>query len=297
MITNPLVSVVVVTYNSAKTVAETLESISLQTYKNIELIVSDDGSKDGTVEIVSTWLSEHKEIFKNSQLISVEKNTGTTRNCNRGFRATKGFWVKIIAGDDILVPECIEEMILYTKANPNVDILFSKVQGFCGKELLDDHMLPFKYTPFELNEKDFLYLLTCTNFIPAATSFIKRDCYIDLNGFDESIKLIEDWPFWIKAAFNRKKFLLINKVLVLYRVSDQSISLGQAKSNAYIESEIKTKKFAVSIQKKIDFWLWYWGYISALSYYKPPFTRCLLIFHLINPKLVKILRLLFLYRN
>ena len=65
MHTNELISVVVVTYNSEKTVIETLDSIASQTYKNIELIVSDDYSKDDTVKRMKLWIEDHKDFFVN----------------------------------------------------------------------------------------------------------------------------------------------------------------------------------------------------------------------------------------
>ena len=63
-----LVSIITPTYNSAKYVLETLESIKSQTYHNIELIISDDASQDNTVDICELWLKENKERFRNSDL-------------------------------------------------------------------------------------------------------------------------------------------------------------------------------------------------------------------------------------
>src|SRR5438309_3687253 len=95
----PLVSVIVLTYNSAITVLETLESIKQQTFRNIELIITDDCSKDNTVEICSNWLNSNKGIFVRVIILEVDKNTGTSANCNRGLKASTGQWIKFIAGD------------------------------------------------------------------------------------------------------------------------------------------------------------------------------------------------------
>ncbi|PMB24596.1 hypothetical protein CEN47_17710, partial [Fischerella thermalis CCMEE 5319] len=111
---NPLVSIIVITYNSAKYVLETLESAKAQTYQNIELIVSDDGSTDETVEICRKWIEENKERFVKTELITVPANTGIPANCNRGVKAAKGEWVKLIAGDDILSDFCIERNISFS---------------------------------------------------------------------------------------------------------------------------------------------------------------------------------------
>ncbi|MBH2024900.1 MAG: glycosyltransferase, partial [Flavobacteriales bacterium] len=81
---NPLVSVVVITYNSSKYVMETLESVKAQTYENIELIISDDGSTDHTIEMCRVWLAQNNNRFPKTKLLTVEENTGIPANCNRG---------------------------------------------------------------------------------------------------------------------------------------------------------------------------------------------------------------------
>lgn len=79
----PLVSVVVVIYNSSQTVIETLESIKAQTYKNIELVISDDDSKDTSVEICKKWVEKNKNRFVRTKIITHTPNTGTSANMNR----------------------------------------------------------------------------------------------------------------------------------------------------------------------------------------------------------------------
>lgn len=97
----PLVSIIVITYNSSKYVLETLESARAQTYQNLELIVSDDASQYDTVEICQAWLEENGDRFVRAELVTVEENTGIPANCNRGVRKAKGEWVKLIAGNVI----------------------------------------------------------------------------------------------------------------------------------------------------------------------------------------------------
>ncbi|UBB88545.1 glycosyltransferase family 2 protein [Candidatus Kaistella beijingensis] len=90
---------------------ETLESAKAQTYQNIELIISDDGSQDDTVEVCQNWLAENKERFVYSQIITVEKNTGIPANCNRGVKASKGEWIKLIAGDDAFTEDAFSNFV------------------------------------------------------------------------------------------------------------------------------------------------------------------------------------------
>ena len=97
-----LVSVIVVVYNSSKTVLETLESIKNQTYKNIELVITDDASSDNTIEIVTEWGEKNRNYFNNFLVLKTEKNTGVSANVARGIQASKGEYYKDIAGDDLL---------------------------------------------------------------------------------------------------------------------------------------------------------------------------------------------------
>ena len=124
---NPLVSIIVITYNSSKYVLETLESAKAQTYQNIELIVSDDCSTDDTVEVCKKWIAKNTERFVKVEIITAHENTGIPKNCNRGVYESRGEWVKLIAGDDILLSTCIQKNVDYTTASPAIKFLFSKV--------------------------------------------------------------------------------------------------------------------------------------------------------------------------
>ena len=114
-VSEPLVTILVITYNSSEFIIETLKSVMLQTYRNIELIVSDDGSQDNTVVLCKDWIEENKERFINTRIIEVKKNTGIPANCNRGLKESKGEWLKYIAGDDVLFNTCIEDCLGFVK--------------------------------------------------------------------------------------------------------------------------------------------------------------------------------------
>ncbi|MEZ4877575.1 MAG: glycosyltransferase family 2 protein [Flavobacterium sp.] len=122
-----LVSVPVLTYNSAEFVEETLESIYNQTYQNLQLIISDDCSKDNTVEIVQKWCNQSrvKERFADIKIITVPKNTGIPANFNRCIKASDGDWLKLISGDDALLPNCILDNVKHVLENPSIKVLYS----------------------------------------------------------------------------------------------------------------------------------------------------------------------------
>jgi len=228
---NPLVSIIVITYNSSKYVLETLESAKVQTYKNIELIVSDDCSTDNTVEICREWIDENKDRFVRAKLITSDKNTGIAPNLNRGLREAKGEWVKCIAGDDVLIDNCIRDNINFIKCNSEVAIVFSSIILFkdfegkiikIGKLPLENQKIWFSRNAYEQYRR-----LLFGNFVWAApSSFIKRLLLERMNYFDSRYPFLEDYPMWIKLTKNNHRLYYFDKETVLYRQSDSVTRVG-----------------------------------------------------------------------
>ena len=127
---NSIVTIVVATYHSAPFLLETLESAYNQTYLNLALIISDDCSKDDTLDIANKWIAQDrvKARFQSIEIITVPKNTGVSANCNRIIAAVNSDWFKIIAGDDILLSNCIEDNMNFVSNNSDARIIFSQIK-------------------------------------------------------------------------------------------------------------------------------------------------------------------------
>jgi len=224
----PLVTINVNTYNSSKYVLETLESAKAQTYDKIELIIADDCSTDHTVELCKSWLRENRERFVRTELITSKCNTGIPENLNRGLKASQGEWIKNIAGDDLLLPNCVSQLLAETSAEK--DIIVGIMQNFSvqnGVKIYGE-TVPVKKRYF-LYEGDAAfqhkYLLTKSfNFNPGA--LIRRRLYVDMGFYDERWRLLEDLPFWLKATDLGKKIYISDnkKPCVLFRTHHESCS-------------------------------------------------------------------------
>lgn len=219
----PLVTIIVITYNSAPFVLETLESARAQTYRNIELIVSDDGSTDGTIEICREWIARNGVRFVRSELLTVPENTGIPANCNRGVSAAHGEWVKLIAGDDALYPTAIEQNITYLQVHPHISVLFTAFNEFdvdlkesCFIRKRPKSNQRYFYETYSarnqfehINTKGFASL--------APSMFISQATLHEVEGFDERFKLIEDFPLYHKLTNKGIKLWYSDIVTVKYR--------------------------------------------------------------------------------
>lgn len=291
MINNRSISIVVITYNSEKWILETLESIKEQTYKELELVIADDSSSDRTINICKNWIKINESRFKNIQVIEADKNEGITKNINKGIKAAKSEWIKPIAGDDILLKDCIQKNIEYCIGN-KVENVFSKVIDF-QNELKEENILDKKrdYNSFEGDAKFQFEELLKSNFVFAPTGFFKKSLIEDMGYFDEKYPMVEDYPMWLKITEKGIKLNFLNESTVYYRIHSQSVSNNSSKIINERMHEFK-KNFYINYKKdKIK--NPYLKYTQTLSFIrsdniikngnKNKYTLVSLLTHLIDP--------------
>lgn len=235
----PLVSVIVVCYNAADYILETLESVKAQTYKNIELIVSDDSSKDGTPEIVLKWFEENKELFVRKELITIDHNTGVSANYNRAVKACRGLWVKNLDGDDLLYDSCIYDNINFIERNPEAKLVFSNVMHFKGnnpKIEIKEHFSQADKDFFKMNAEEQLKKLLQTNLLPSQSCFVSLDL-LRRFPYNEKYRGLEDEPMWITLTKNHIKAYYLDKCTAYYRITESTTSSSyRFFSPIYVES-------------------------------------------------------------
>lgn len=236
-----LVSIIIITYNSEKYVQQTLDSIKFQTYVNIELIVSDDCSSDATVEICKQWIDKNKKRFARTELIKSNTNTGISENCNRGVKISKGAWIKIIAGDDILSKECIQRYMRHiVNEKKIIDFVYSSVNHIdaYGNVIKYNSKIEWQYSFNKLNPVQQLETLIHKNKVWAATWMFSRNLYEIIGGYDERYKCYEDRPFLINVVRHGFKIHFLDMVGALYRVHNDSVQRTNYILNCYEESKM-----------------------------------------------------------
>lgn len=225
----PLVSVIVITYNSEKTVVETLNSIKAQSYTNLELVISDDCSKDSTYDICKEWSDANLDYFKEIILTGTDNNSGVPGNCNNGVLNSHGEWIKIIAGDDLLEKDCIEKNIEFTLSNKGCRMVFSRSLVFEDRTGEIIGVRPGDTFSCKTNPKSQFEDLLIKDFVNPTTVFIRRDLIYEVGLYNIQYPFMEDYPMWYKILKNGTRIYYNPIVTVRYRVSFTSLSTSVRK--------------------------------------------------------------------
>lgn len=218
----PLVSVFIVTYNSSDFIIDALDSVRKQTYSNIELIVSDDCSTDNTVTLVKKWVASNGCRFSRTEIVEASENHGIPANYNRAVAACRGEWIKMMDGDDLLLPNCISANLEYICNNPEVLVVFSELNCFRDPDINNvtrQYFSDKNKTFFSLDAVGQLKWLLRSNMLPSQTCFIEAQL-LKANPYNEKYRLLEDYPMWLHLSQLGVRFYFMNKCTALYRESE-----------------------------------------------------------------------------
>ncbi|HEY8401394.1 MAG TPA: glycosyltransferase [Cytophagaceae bacterium] len=217
----PLVSVICLCYNHELFLREALESVVDQTYKNIEIIVVDDCSKDNSVTIIQEFIKRYPEI----RFISNADNIGNCRSFNKAFQLSRGSYIIDFATDDVMYPDKIEKQVAaLEQAGGSYGVVYSDaaVIDERGKFLYNHFDNLNRYKLKEIPQGDIYKILLEKFFLPTTTMLVRREVLEELGGYDESLTY-EDFDFWIRSSRNWK-YLYVPEVLNKRRLSTYSFS-------------------------------------------------------------------------
>jgi alpha-1,3-rhamnosyltransferase len=237
----PLVSIIVISYFSAEYILETLESIKAQTYKRIELIITDDGSTDNTLDICREWLSLNEDRFVRTELLTVSSNTGIPSNCNRGLQASHGEWLKFIAGDDLLDKDCIINNMDFATTFPEANVIISKYRVFYSRnDQSSNNVRPPEeiWSFFKLSTDDQLKFMRFRGEHLILGMVIKRDTLEAVGGFDEKYRLFEDLPLLLVLLEHGNRFYFLPLITAYYRRNIVAVSNPNTETYKLLLSEM-----------------------------------------------------------
>ncbi len=248
LLEQPLVTIGVASYNNAKFVIETLDSIANQTYKNIELLINDDASTDNSVDLIAEWLKTHQEI-KAMFLIS-KTNQGICKACNRILQNATGKYICLIGSDDRYLPEFISKRVrLLEERDSSVGLCYSMtyfidVEGHrVGEDIRAQNPSGFIFDHITSGFGSF-----CKPF----TNMIRRECFKSVGYYDESL-IYEDWDWYLRVS-KVYQILFHESIDTEYRLVPGSLG-SQVYSKNGIESQFKiiNKHLGHSINADLNF--------------------------------------------
>lgn len=223
---SPLVSILIPCYNHEKFLDDCLQGVYEQTYNTIELLICDDCSPDNSYKKICEYKEYLERRFERVVIIQNETNQGVTKNINRMLKMANGVYIKVIASDDVLVPEAIESYVEYAQAHAEAGIFISNGARIAESEHYPDYArksLIYVENP-EFECKDLLEKTFVRNDIFAPGAFIRKVIFETYGFYDEEVA-IEDLEFWLRILKEQKEqFRYIDQVLVLYRINGNSMT-------------------------------------------------------------------------
>ncbi len=202
----PLFSIIIPTYNRAGFIEKAVESVLNQTCQDFELIVIDDGSTDGTVEILRNLSVSYASSQGGRLNVIAQENHGVAHARNRGIEQARGEWICFLDSDDWFLPEKLAVTKEAVRQNPDHKIFHTQETWFRSGEVLPQktkHTKPNGYVYENAVE-------ICS--ISISTACVHASVFADVGLFDEAFEACEDYEFWLRTT-HQYPVHLIDQVL------------------------------------------------------------------------------------
>ncbi len=214
LVSNPKVSVIIPVFNGEKYISKAIESVLSQTYKNIEIVVANDGSTDSTFEKIKPYLSEITYIF--------QENAGLSEARNIGIRKSTGELIAFLDHDDMWLPEKTEKQVNYILSDPQRKFVHCSVKyiNHLG-EIIEPsgYWKNLKFNSEVANVKDIFMHYAM---LPS-TMMIKREVFDEVGFLNPEFKSCEGYDLCLRIAF-KYKLTFIDEPLIGYRLHDANKS-------------------------------------------------------------------------
>ena len=205
----PLVTVIIASYNHAPYIEQSIQSVLDQTYPNIELLVIDDGSPDDSVERIQRLQQAHGFDFR------VQQNQGLTNTLNGAIARAKGSLIVPFGSDDIMMPDRIAVQVAYMDGKPEVGICAGNIELIDAEGNLFPEKRQRRDVPFRRLDFEDMFLER-KPYPPAPTLMIRREALDKVGGFDPQIRL-EDLYIELKVTHAGYFIDGLNVVMARYR--------------------------------------------------------------------------------
>ena len=208
---NPKVSVLIPSYNQETVIEQTVMSSLMQDYDNLEVVVSDDASRDGTSQILKDLQAQYPERLK---VFLHATNLGVTRNHTRGLLECRGDFIAFQDGDDLFLPGKIKKQVAFLQTHPDCTISSHDVDVFDSES---GKTLYLWSERFGRREGRIYELVRYGNYLSSVSVMVRR-ADLPSYGYDERIRIGSDWLLWLEAlSLGKGRICYLDEVLARYR--------------------------------------------------------------------------------
>ncbi|WP_168583474.1 glycosyltransferase [Gephyromycinifex aptenodytis] len=222
MIEDPLVSIVIPVYQSERTVGEAISSALMQTYPNLEIVVCLDGATDRSGAIVDAYGDLVRVVRQDNQGLSAARNSAVA--------AARGELIALLDADDVLLPPHVERAVArWTARSTDKAYVTCNAYTMGGTGIVPRRTVLPRTPPPRQGHR----LALLQRNIVSVLSVYPRAMHEEIGGFDSAMRVLEDYDFWIRAAFAGWETLYQSEPTALYRRTGTSLSAQNARMAEY----------------------------------------------------------------
>jgi len=224
---NSYAGVVIPLYNYEKYILDALESVKNQTLKDLDLVVVDDCSTDGSLQLVVEWMEKNEECFNNCSILKNKINSKLSAARNTGFDYINSIWVMQLDADNQLLPTCLEECLNVIK-NSGAEMVYPQLELFGDDKVyiyISYDSTRLSIAPWDPEN------LARQNYIDAM-ALVSKAAWVKVGGYDVSMIFgLEDWDLWLRFIEQGFFGVHIPKILARYRVHKNSMLRNETTDN------------------------------------------------------------------
>lgn len=228
------ISVIIPCYNQSKYLLEAIKSVVESTYKNIEIIVINDGSTDKSPQEIHNML----KTLENVILISQE-NQGVCVARNNGISACSGDYILPLDADDKIADTYIEQAIAMLEQNPDIGVVYSEAEFFGTGQNKKWNLKPATLSNMLIQNRIF------------SSGIYRKSKFIEIDGYKKEMELgCEDWDFWLSIIETGAKVYQIPEVLFYYRKQQNERTKRSLRPLNYLKIRLNIVKFHKNLYKQ-----------------------------------------------
>lgn len=246
---HPLVSVIIPVYNRENTIMRSLNSVLMQTYSNIEVIIIDDASTDATLQALEECNDDRVKIVQSSF------NGGANVARNKGIKIAKGMFIAFQDSDDEWLADKLDKQINYMLEN-NVEVSYSPYLLYENNKW---SIVPSNYKDKYFCKDNLIEILKKNNVVGTPTLVVKNSVFFEVGLFDEEMERMQDYELILRLAKKYKIGYIDEPLVKVYRMKESISTNNEVLSDTYVKllerhiDFLDIEKFLYDYYKSCDF--------------------------------------------